>query len=58
MAKHSSQQQKKSGVAGSGSARKHHRLKKLIKLAALAGAAYGAKKLWEKQKRGGSTGAR
>lgn len=29
--------------------KKHHRLKKLVKLAAVAGAVYGAKKLWDQQ---------
>lgn len=31
--------------------KKHHRLKKLVKLAAVAGAVYGAKKLWDSQQR-------
>ncbi len=29
--------------------KKHHRLKKLVRLAAVAGAVYGAKKLWDQQ---------
>ncbi len=31
--------------------KKHHRLKKLVKLAAVAGAVYGAKKLWNRKQR-------
>ncbi|MBI4426694.1 MAG: hypothetical protein HY567_03890 [Candidatus Kerfeldbacteria bacterium] len=30
--------------------KKHHRFKKLVKLAVLAGAAYSAKKIWDQQR--------
>lgn len=30
--------------------KKYHRLQKLVKVAALAGAVYGAKKLWDKRR--------
>ncbi len=29
--------------------KRHHRVKKLVKLALLAGAAYGAKRVWDKR---------
>lgn len=41
----------KNKIVGAAPKKKHHRLKKLVKLAAMAGAVYGAKKLWDKQQR-------
>lgn len=41
----------KDKTVGAAPKKKHHRLKKLVKLAAVAGAVYGAKRLWDRKQR-------